>query len=177
MIGRLAALAAAGAAAALGLDEWLARRRAGEGRPPLVMEIVVAAPIGPVWEVLADIEGQPRWMREMKAVRILTEGPTGVGTRGEATVRILGISVTDPVTVTEFEPPRRFAIRHEGTFTGGGVITLAEEPGGTRVRWEETLVAPVLPDLAAAVQGPIFRAIFQDDLERLKRLIETGSAD
>ena len=41
----------------------------------------------------------------MKAVRLPTPPPIGVGTRGEADVRIFGIAVTDPVTITEFEPP------------------------------------------------------------------------
>ncbi len=53
-----------------------------------------------------------------------TPGPIGVGTRGEADVRILGIGVTDPVEIVEFDPPRRFAIRHDGVFKGGGVIEL-----------------------------------------------------
>ncbi len=35
----------------------------------------------------------------------------------------------------------------------------------------------MLPDLGAIVQAPILRAIFQADLERMKRLVETGSAD
>ena len=74
-------------------------------RRPLESLIVIDAPIERVWAVVADIEGQPRWMHDMKSVRMLTTGPIGVGTRGEATVRILGMSVTDPVTVTEFEPP------------------------------------------------------------------------
>ena len=63
-------------------------------------------------------------------------------------------------------------------FSGSGLITL--EPGAdgttTIVRWEERLVPPVLPALGAAVQAPILRSIFQADLERLKRLVETGSA-
>ncbi len=77
----------------------------------------------------------------MKSVRMLTPPPIGVGSRGDATVRIFGLGVTDPVEITEFAPPTRFAIRHDGTFTGGGVITL--EPGAdgttTIVRWDETL--------------------------------------
>jgi len=83
------------------------------------------------------------------------------------------------VEVTAFEPPTRFAIRHEGLFTGGGLITL--EPGAdgttTIVRWDETLVPPLLPELGALLQAPILRSIFQADLHRLKRLVETGSAD
>ena len=54
------------------------------------------------------------------------------------------------------------------------------EPGAdgttTIVRWAERLEAPVLPDLGAVIGAPILRAIFQADLERMKRLVETGSA-
>jgi uncharacterized membrane protein len=138
----------------------------------------VDAPIEEAWAVVADIPLQPEWMHEMKRVELLTPGPVGVGTRGSATVRIFGIGVTDPVEVVEFEPPTRFAIRHEGRFSGGGLITLEAGADGTTtiVRWEETLVAPVLPELGAIVQAPILQSIFQADLHRLKRLVETGSA-
>jgi hypothetical protein len=114
-------------------------------------------------------------MHEMKSVRLLSPPPVGVGTRAEATVRILGISVTDPVTVTDWEPPRRFAVRHEGFFTGGGVIALEAGADGatTIVRWSETLIAPVLPHLVAAVQYPVFAAVFQTDLHTLRRLVES----
>jgi uncharacterized membrane protein len=167
------------APAAVLVDRRLARRRGSRPAAPLRMLTVVEAPIGTTWAVLADIPLQPEWMREMKEVRLLTAGPTGVGTRGEATVRIAGIAVTDPVEVTEFEPPTRFAIRHEGLFKGSGVITLEPGAGGTTtiVRWEETLVPPFLPELGALVLAPILRSIFQADLHRLGRLVETGSPD
>ncbi len=114
-------------------------------------------------------------MHDLKSVRMETPPPHGVGARGVGTVRILGISVSDPVEVTELDPPRRFAIRHEGLFTGGGVITL--EPGAdgstTIVRWDERLVAPVLPHLAALLQSPVFEQVFQADLHRLARLVES----
>jgi uncharacterized membrane protein len=179
MFRRLLLLAALSAPGAYLLDRWMASRR-GPGAPePLRMMVVVDAPPDETWAVISDIPLQPEWMHEMKHVRMTTPGPTGVGSRGEATVRIAGISVTDPVEVTAFEPPTRFAIRHEGLFTGGGVITLEPGVGGetTIVRWEETLVPPFLPELGALVQAPILRSIFQADLHRLKRLVETGSAE
>ncbi len=179
MIRRLLTLALVGAPIAFGVDRWLAARRGQNPSRPLRMLVVVDAPIAETWAVVADIPLQPEWMHEMKRIRLLTAGPVGAGTRGEATVRIFGISVTDPVEVVEFEPPTRFAIRHEGLFTGGGLITL--EPGAdgttTIVRWAETLVPPLLPELGARLQAPILQAIFQADLHRLKRLVETGSAD
>lgn len=176
-----ALLAVAGivAAKAAMWDRLLAARRGGRPPEPLRMLVVVDAPIERTWRVLADIPLQPAWMHEMKEVRITTPGPTGVGTRGEATVRIFGIAVTDPVEVTAFEPPTRFAIRHEGLFTGGGLITLEAGADGTTtvVRWEETLIPPIFPALGAALMAPVLGGIFQADLHRLKELVETGSLD
>jgi hypothetical protein len=180
VIGRAVAFGAVGVVGAAGAalaDRWLARR-SGSGLPPSVDTlIVIDAPLEHVWTWVSDIDRQPLWMHEMKSVRLLTPPPVRVGTRAEATVRILGISVTDPVTIAEWSPPRRFAVRHEGLFTGGGVIEL--EPGAdgttTIVRWSETLIAPVLPHLAAAVQYPVFAAVFQNDLHTLRGLVEADA--
>jgi uncharacterized membrane protein len=166
-------------AAALALDRWLGARRGTN--PPLAMDMlaVVDAPIEDTWAVVSDVPRQPEWMHDMKRVTIETPGPVRPGTRAEATVRILGIAVSDPVEIAELEPPRRFAVRHDGRFTGEGVITL--EPGAdgttTIVRWRERLVPPILPELGARVQAPILTRVFQDDLHRLKRLVETGATD
>lgn len=171
-------------AAIVGLKAWLwdrllAHRRGARTPEPVRTLVVVDAPIDETWAVVSDIPLQPEWMHEMKDVRLTTPGPTHVGTRGEATVRIAGLCVTDRVEVTAFDPPTRFAIRHEGLFTGGGLITLEPGAGGTTtvVRWDETLVPPLLPELGALVLTPVLRSIFQADLHRLKRLVETGSAD
>ncbi len=173
---RLAVLAGLGVAVGWLVDRVLAGQ-AEDGRPPPFRSlIVIDAAIERVWAVIADIEGQPRWMREMKAVRLLDPPPIGVGTRGEATVRVFGLAVTDPVTITEFEPPVRFAIRHEGRFSGHGLITL--EAGAdlttTIVRWDETLIAPVLPFTWRVAAEPIFGHIFQADLAQLRDLVEAG---
>jgi uncharacterized membrane protein len=176
---RFAALVLAGVPAAVVADRLLAHLKGDRAPEPLRMLVVVDAPIETTWAVLADLGLQPEWMRDIRSLRVATPGPIGVGTRAEATVRIFGISVTDPVEVTEFEPPVRYAIRHEGLFRGVGLITLEAGADGstTVVRWEETLVPPLLPALGALVQAPILRAIFQEDLERFGRLVETGSAD
>lgn len=179
MIRALARLAVAGGVAAVLVDRWLARRGGGVATAgPIVTEIDIDAPVDRVWAVATDIPNQPRWMRDLVRVRILDDGPVRAGTRATGTVRILGIEVEDPITVLAFDPPERFAIRHDGRFAGQGEITFRPGAGGgTHVRWQETLVAPLLPHLADAVQRPVFRAVFQADLERLKRLIETGSPD
>lgn len=176
MISGLVRLGVVGAALAWLADRWLADRRAGTLPAPIRSLVVVDAPIDRAWAVLADVEGQPRWMHDLKSVRIVTPGPIRPGTRAVGRVRILGVPVDDPVEITEFEPPTRFAIAHEGLFTGFGLFTL--EPGAdgttTIARWEEVLVPPVLPALGSAVLRPILADVFQADLHRFARLVEAG---
>jgi Polyketide cyclase / dehydrase and lipid transport len=179
VIRRVLGLALAGAGTAFALDRWLAARRGNAPPAPIRMLVVVDAPIAATWSVLADIPLQVEWMQEMKQVTVTTPGPIGVGTRGTAIVRAFGIPVPDPVEVVEFEPPTRYAIRHHGVFAGGGAITLEAGADGatTIVRWEETLQPIVLPELGGRLVAPILRPIFQADLHRFRRLVETGSAD
>ena len=169
-VARLAIVLAINAAA---LELLLARvRRTPE--LPIWTRVEINAPVERVWEVVSDIPRQPEWMREMKQVRVLSPGPVGAGTEAEATVRIFGIAVSDPVVVSAWDPPRAFGVSHDGLFRGGGHLTLTPGSGGatTIIRWREILVPPVLPFLGSLIQWPIFRWIFQDDLYRLRNLIE-----
>ena len=172
-------LAIAGAGVGYALDRILADQAKGAEPEPIRSLVVVDAPIERVWEFLADIERQPLWMHEMKAVRIPEGEPIGVGLVCEADVRIFGITVTDPVRITEFEPPHRYAISHDGAFRGSGTITL--EPGAdattTIVRWDEILIPPVFAHLGALAMTPVLTAIFQADLTRFKELVEGEMAD
>jgi len=172
----LVRLSAIGALGAFAVDRWLARRPEGSKPVEIVSAVEIAAPPEAVWAVLADIESQPEWMHDLKLVQLLTPPPIGVGTRAVGTVRILGITVEDPVEITAFEPPSRYAIVHEGLFAGTGVIELSPTASGTHVRWVEVLVPPVLPHFGALVQRPILGAVFQADIERLRDLVERRPA-
>lgn len=173
-------LGLAGLGGAFVVDRWIGGLIArGEAiDPAMKMAITIRAPIDEVWDVVSDIERQPLWMEEMKSVRMTSPGPVGVGSRGEADVRIFMIGVVDPVEVDVYDPPTRFGIRHVGTFTGEGRITLeAIDAGRTLVRWDERLVPPFFPNLGQIAQKPILGAIFQADLERLKEIVESQHAE
>ena len=170
-------LALAGAGISYAIDRVLAKQSDGDEPEPIKSMVVIDAPIERVWAEVAAIEGQPRWMHDMKSVHVVTPGWVSVGTEAVAEVRIFGISVNDPVHITEFEPPNRFAISHDGSFKGHGLITLEAGADGTTtiVRWDEVLIPPLLPHLGALALSPTLGAIFQADLVRLKELVETGS--
>lgn len=164
--------------------------------------IRIAAPIDRVWEVLVDVPGQPRWMRDLRDIRFQTPGPLAVGTVAIGTVHMFGLSQSDPIEVTALDAPSRYAIAHLGGFRGWGEFRLVAVDGGaaTHVRWREELRAtpeavPLLPALcrlpvvgprietfaglalrlADPLFAPVFMAVFRADLRRLKRLIETGA--
>ncbi|HSW41629.1 MAG TPA: SRPBCC family protein [Patescibacteria group bacterium] len=176
----IATIAVTGVAGAFLVDRWIGDLIArGEGPDPVMkMAITIDAPIDEVWEVVSDIERQPLWMAEMKAVRLRSPGPVGVGTRGDADVRIFLVGIVDAVEVDVYDPPTRFGIRHVGTYSGGGRMTLeAIDARRTLVRWDERLVPPVFPHLGQLLQKPILGAIFQSDLERLREIVESEHAE
>jgi uncharacterized membrane protein len=174
-VGRLIRLAALTGVAAWVLDRWLRDRVMGGAPAPIRASVEIAAPVDRVWAVLADIEGQPDWMHDLKDVRLETPPPVGVGTRATGRVQVFGIGVDDPIEITAFEAPTHFAIRHVGLVTGSGDIRLrAAGDGRTTVTWDEILVAPVLPHLGGLVFALVFGPIFQRDLERLAGLVETA---
>ena len=176
----IAAIALTGVAGAFAVDRWIGDLIArGEGPNPVMkMAITINAPIDDVWDAVADIERQPLWMEEMRRVRLTTPGPIGVGTRGEADVRIFLVGIVDAVQVDVYDPPTQFGIRHVGTYTGWGRITLEPiDARRTLVRWDEKLVPPIFPHLGQLLQKPVMGAIFQADLERLREIVESEHAE
>ena len=145
-------------------------------RPEINLTIEIAAPRSTVWAYASDIARQPEWMHEMKRVEMLTPPPVQPGSRGRATVRIFGISTTDDVVITQFDPPSTFAIRHEGKFVGEGLLRFtAIDKSRTRIDWMEYLRPPLFANIGGFVQRPILGAIFRSDLRHLKRILEGAS--
>ena len=179
MLRRLVALVLVAVPVAWLVDRWLAAR-GDEGAAPLEMLAVVDAPIEATWAVVVRHPAPGRMdARDEVGQRSTRPVPVRVGHDGAR--RRCGSSGSRspiPSRSSSSSRRRRYAIRHLGLFSGSGLITLEGGADGTTtiVRWEERLEPPVLPALGAAVQAPILRSIFQADLARLKRLVETGSA-
>jgi carbon monoxide dehydrogenase subunit G len=167
--------------------------------PTIARHIRIQATPERVWEVLVDVPGQPRWMRDLRSIRMCSEGPLAVGSVMVGEVRMFGLSQEDPVEVTALDAPVRYAIAHRGGFVGHGEFVLRPLEGGraTHVRWLERLditpaAVPLLPHLSGspligpplvavasrllplvdALLVPVFTWVFREDLRRLKRLVE-----
>jgi hypothetical protein len=141
------------------------------------MSIGIRAPAETVWRHLVDWEHLDRWMTEARAFRVTSEHREGVGVTAEATISIAGVTTTDSIRVSRWEPPTLLEIQHLGWVRGYGVMECIPEWSGTRVMWKERLWPPL--GLAGAIGlrafKPLMRRIFDHDLGLLKQLVETES--
>jgi carbon monoxide dehydrogenase subunit G len=68
---------------------------------------VVDRPIEEVFAFLADGENDPKFSPRVLEIHKTTEGPPGVGTVYESTVKDAGMKTQREFKLTEFEPPTR----------------------------------------------------------------------
>lgn len=145
--------------------------------PPVDIEtsIKIDAPPSEVWEYLVDWEHLDRWMREAKRFRLTSQMTQGVGVTAEATISIAGITTTDLVQVTRWNPPDELEIQHLGWVGGHGLMRCIPAPWGTFLYWKESLEPPIGILGAAGLRlfKPLMFKIFQGDLLVLKDLVES----
>jgi uncharacterized protein YndB with AHSA1/START domain len=129
----------------------------------------VEAPIADVFAYLSDPEKLGEW-QQTTDVRLLTDGPVGVGARIRETREVLGRKLTQTVEVTEYEPPRRFSLRVvEGPVKVSGTQELEERGGGTRIHVSAEGDAP---RLAGKLMKPTLERQLKGHYDRLKRNCE-----
>lgn len=142
-----------------------------------IMSIDIDHPPEVIWPYLVDWENLDRWMLEGGGFRVLGDRREGVGVEAEATIRIAGITTTDRVRVSRWEPPAILEVEHLGWVRGTGYMELGNTENGSQLFWRETLIPPLglLGRFGLwALSRPMRRA-FRRDLEVLKDLVETST--
>lgn len=140
---------------------------------PHIVEIL--RPIEDVFDVLTDVTLTGRWYPARVEEWWTTPPPHGVGSVRRARVSVLGRATENDAVVTEYEPPRRAAMKGLSS-SAPFDITLAFEPiqGGTRVDVNSTFHLRGL----MRVIGPLFIGRYESGWDRglanLKRMMEAG---
>lgn len=139
---------------------------------------VLPGPPEVVWRLITDWEHQDDWMLEARDFVITSAEREGVGVEGRATVSIGGITTTDTVTVTRWEPNKRLAIVHEGWVSGEAEMLLTEVDGGTHILWREELACHSLGAIGSSglsLLRPLMRRVFVRDLRVLESLTRAAA--
>ena len=132
-----------------------------------------------VWPWLVDWEKLGLWMKEASDFRVLSPHREGVGVSARATIQIAGIKTSDVITITQWDPPAKLTMAHEGWVKGTGTMTLAPHQDGTRLTWVESLIPPLglLGWLGMILVKPAMRRVFTHDAGLLAALVARSPAD
>lgn len=105
--------------------------------------IIIARPVGEVFDFVADERNEPTYNPRMVRVRKVTPGPVQAGTVWSATILDGRGRATDvEVEITGFDRPRRLesVTRTDPVEISGG-LTFVAIPSGTRMEWDWRLRA------------------------------------
>jgi carbon monoxide dehydrogenase subunit G len=73
----------------------------------------IEAPPDELFAYLADLRNITEWMSGVVDARLTSEGEMGVGTTALVTRELMGQRIEAPITVTEYDSPRRVVIGGE----------------------------------------------------------------
>jgi hypothetical protein len=138
-------------------------------------EVRIDAPIGDVFDMVADERKEPRYNPRIVRAEKVSEGPVGAGSRFLAQPKGMGTKGEMTSEVLEYDRPRRVrTVVRSSYMRVDGTVALAEVDGATRLRWNWDLrlvgamrvLSPVL-----AVVGPRWE---RRNWLALKEYLESG---
>jgi hypothetical protein len=133
----------------------------------------IARSPGEVFAFIADLNNFPKWRANLVSFRILTEGPTGVGTRCNEVVQVGPMRATGTCDVTEFSPGRTLAFTAtSATIVYDGRIVVEPWEKGARL----TLSGDVHPRGPMKLMQPVLRRKLRSGIQKeasaVKELLE-----
>jgi hypothetical protein len=142
----------------------------------LTERLHIAAPPAEVWAVFSRLQEWPGWNPVCVALRDISADPApwAVGARFTLVLRMAGVPVPFPVTVTESSPPHAvtWSSTHFG-ITGTRTISFVPEGDGTLASDRKVFTSPMLP-VALFYPRPIIHQMANASLRALKRCVEAG---
>lgn len=99
-------------------------------------EVVIAAPVEQVFDVVADERNEPRYNTRIAWAEKTSAGPVGRGSTFVAEPRGMGPRGAMTVEVVDYDRPERLATSVRSTYmVVDGTLTFAPVEGGTRMHW------------------------------------------
>lgn len=125
---------------------------------------------------IVDLAIQERWMVGTRLYPLAGDVDLpAVGARLAAFTGLGDVGFLDVMTVTEYDPPYRWVVRHDGAFVQGvGIFLVESVDAGTQVTWIEDLELPfgIVGRLGFPLVRPFARLGVWFSLKRLAREAE-----
>ena len=125
---------------------------------------------------LDDLSRRREWQLDVKDTKVLTPGPTGVGTEVAETRQVGRRTLTVKWRVTSHEPPRRSTFEtYEGSMMKpSGVVTVAPSGEGSLVTFEMDPHPMGIAKLLMPLISRQIRANIANDMAKLKSNLESA---
>lgn len=137
--------------------------------------IDVQCPVPDVFDVVGNLENDPKWQKAVTPATKVSEGPIGEGTRFRHLVRLMGRQSAIDIEFRQYVPGQRYVLDCvTGPFEFMTDVRFEPIPGGTRL---VTMVAGQpkgILKLAAVTLSNYRRREIDADLQTLKRMMEAG---
>lgn len=142
----------------------------------VVSDIVIDRPLDQVAAFAGDPSNAPRWYTNIKSVESLTEPPVSVGSKLDFVADFLGRRLAYTYEIVEFVPNERLVMSTlAGPFPMETTYTWqALDAGRTRMTLRNRGEPSGFSRVMAPVMGLAVRRANQQDLRRLKRVLEEG---
>ena len=100
-------------------------------------EVTIAAPVGDVFDMVADERNEPLYNPRIVRVVKVGEGPVGVGSQFIAEPKGMGAKGEMTLRIVELDRPHRLhSIVRSSYMRVEGTVTFDEVGGATRLRWD-----------------------------------------
>jgi len=132
----------------------------------------IAQPIDVVFDYLADMRNEPKWLPGASDVRLTSAEPVGPGSTFEGTYARAG---TVTCAIADYERPQRLTIHGDAKgMSFDDAVTLAPtDGGGTRLTAVMRTQPKGLFKLFAPMMGRVIDKQFQSNWDRLKATLES----
>ena len=135
----------------------------------IAAQVTVDARPERVWWAAVDWPRQREWIW---ATRV--RGGQGAGAEVTGWTGIGPLGFTDPMVITEWDPPRRCVVTHTGRLVRGtGIFEVSPAGTGSRFHWAEAVQLPLPPPLgriACWLAAPVAAWGLRSSLRRFARL-------
>ncbi len=135
--------------------------------------IEIACPQIQVFEFVADVHNNPKWM-PVQGVQKISEGAVGVGTNFKQEFFLMGARYELLGVLTEFEPHQKIAFSYDSpVFVWKGGYSFEPTANGTRMSaiGNVTLTGPM--KMMETMFAPKIRKLINDTAPNLKKILES----
>ena len=136
---------------------------------------VIGAPPAEVFAYLSDLENLSEWQMGVKSARRTSEGEMGIGGTALVVRELMGQTIEAPLTITEYDPPRRLGIGSEVSgVKAHGILDLAPTEDGSAT--DLAFAMEIRGSMLTSFMEPMIAGAAGGDIDAsLKRLQERFS--